>query len=114
MESITFVLAVLSSLVGQLFTLVIATGATYFAFWGRNQTYSRHVGWIITLAVFLVLWAIFPNGFHAVFPPETMRHFGGGLAPEGPNYKALFIADLVWTVVGWGIGLWLWSYGRND
>ncbi|QGT82942.1 hypothetical protein [Pseudomonas coronafaciens] len=114
MESITFVLAVLSSLVGQLFTLVIAAGATYFAFWGRNQTYSRHAGWIITLAVFLVLWAIFPNGYHAVFPPETMRYFDGGLAPEAPNYKALFIADLVWTVFGWGIGLWLWSYGRID
>ncbi|TDV54462.1 hypothetical protein EC919_104198 [Pseudomonas graminis] len=113
MENITLAAAVLSSLFGQLLTGVVAACATYFAFWGRNQTYSRHAGWLISLAVFLALWAIFPNGFHTVFPPETMRQFGG-LAPEAPNYKALFIADSVWTVVGWGFGLWLWSYGRND
>jgi Mn2+/Fe2+ NRAMP family transporter len=109
--SLMFAVDVFTSIFSQLHTAVVAGLFTYVVLLARHSSYDRQEGWTIALLVVLCLWAFFPHGFHVIAPPAMEPQFGGGLAPRAPNYAAMLVADVFLTVVGWGVGKWV--FGRN-
>jgi len=93
-----------SALVAQFpMTAVIAGVLTYALLAGYKRSYSIDGKWIAALLVLLALWAFFPHGYHALFTsnmPELLLE----QAIQAPSQKALFLADVIWTVIGAVIG----------
>lgn len=83
-------------------TGIIAGALTVALLAGYKRNYSDGK-WIAALLVLLVLWAFFPHGYHAIFTPE-MPELLFDRAMNEPSQKALFLADIVWTLIGAVIG----------
>ncbi|MBN0975942.1 MULTISPECIES: hypothetical protein [Pseudomonas] len=84
-------------------TMVVAGVLTYALLAGYKRSYASDGKWIVALLVLLALWAFFPHGYNALFAssmPE--RLFEESI--KAPSQKALFFADIFWTVLGALIG----------
>ncbi|WP_277761481.1 hypothetical protein [Pseudomonas sp. A34-9] len=112
MSNLMFVVDVFVSCFHQIPTAIVAGLATFAALWCRKQSYENQTAWTIGLVVVLCLWAIFPQGYHLISPPDVEHHLGGGLAPQAPNYSAMLVADVIMTIVGWVIAKIVWD--RNN
>jgi len=94
----------ISALVAQFpMTAIIAGVLTYALLAGYKRNYSINGKWIVALLVLLVLWAFFPHGYHALFTSD-MPELLFEQAVKAPSQKALFLADIIWTVLGALIG----------
>ncbi|WP_426248231.1 hypothetical protein [Pseudomonas sp. TWR3-1-1] len=93
----------ISALVAQFpMTGIIAGVLTFALLAGYKRNYSDGK-WIAALLALLVLWAFFPHGYHAIFTLEMPKLLFDQAMKE-TSQKALFLADVVWTVIGAVIG----------
>ncbi|MGF6318746.1 hypothetical protein [Pseudomonas frederiksbergensis] len=96
----------ISALGAQFPMTAIIAGVLTFALLAGYKRNHFDGKWIAALLVLLVFWAIFPHGYHALFTSD-MPELLFDQAIKAPSQKALFLADIIWTVIGaiigWGI-----------
>lgn len=105
MDTQNLVIEFIGSFPGHLWVVLVAGLVTYFGLRAADASYSHETTIKLVTYAILLLLAILPNGYYAIFPPTIdMSDFLVKREPL-PNYDARLYLDIFLTFVGWVIAM---------